>query len=118
MPGDGQAKIQFVFAEEVAEAIAAVTEKRATGVFNCAGDETITLADLVKMMGKIADREPILQFNPLTDGENFDEKEFPFANENMICDNSKIKTLELKFRPLLLGLKDDYENYYQYNCAA
>ncbi|MDO8561016.1 MAG: NAD-dependent epimerase/dehydratase family protein [bacterium] len=114
LPGDGQAKIQFVFAEEVAEAIAAIAEKRAVGAFNCAGDETITLIDLVKMMGKISGKDPVLRFNPPAAGKNFDKEEFPFANENMICDNSKIKALGLKFQPLFSGLKEDYESYYQH----
>lgn len=114
LPGDGRAKVQFVFAEEVAETIALIIEKRAVGAFNCAGDEAITLVDLVKAMGKIAGREPILRFNPRADGENFNVSEFPLANEDMICDNSKIKTLGLKFQPLLLGLKKDYEIYYKH----
>lgn len=114
LPGNGKAKVQFVFASEVAEAMAAIAEKRLVGAFNCAGDETITLIDLVKMMGKIVGKEPILRFNPFADGKNHDSSEFPFANEDMICDNSKIKMLGLKFRPLLSGLKKDYENYYKY----
>lgn len=118
LPGDGQAKVQFVFAKEVAETIALIVEKRANDAFNCAGDETSTLIDLVKMMGKIADREPILRFNPFTDGENFDAAEFPFPNENFIVSNKKIKTLGMKFIPLFDGLKKDFENYYQYNCVA
>ncbi len=113
LPGNGRAKVQFVFAEEVAEAIVAITEKRAAGAFNCAGDETITLINLVKTMGKIMGKEPILRFNPSADEENFNETEFPFANENMVCDNGKIKKLGLKFRLLISGLKEDYENCYQ-----
>lgn len=114
LPGDGQAKIQFVFAEEVAKAIALIVEKRAAGAFNCAGDETITLIDLVKTMGKIAGEKPILKFNSLTDGEKFNESEFPFPNENFIVSNKKIKILDMKFIPLFDGLKKDYENYYRY----
>jgi len=114
LPGNGQAGIQFVFAEEVAEAITTIAEKRAVGAFNCAEDEIITLIDLVKTMGKIAGKKPVLRFNPSADGENFDAAEFPFANENMICSNNSIKALGVKFRTLISGLKDDYENYYRY----
>ncbi|MDO8574951.1 MAG: NAD-dependent epimerase/dehydratase family protein [bacterium] len=117
LPGDGKAIVQFVFAEEVAESIALIIEKHAVGTFkgafNCAGDETITLIDLVKMMGKVVGREPILRFNPSADGENFNETEFPFANENVVISNNKIKELGVKFTPLLRGLKKDYESYYK-----
>lgn len=118
LPGDGQAKVQFVFAKEVAKAIVLIVEKRAIDAFNCAGDETVTLIDLVKVMGKIAGREPILRFNSLTDGEKFNVAEFPFPNENFIVSNEKIKILGIKFIPLFDGLKKDFKNYYQYNCIA
>ena len=114
LPGNGEAKIQFVFAEEVAESIALIAEKRLIGAFNCAGDETATLVDLVKTMGKIVGREPILQFNPSADGENFDISEFPFANENLVVSNDKIKDLGVNFAPLFESLKWDYESHYYY----
>ncbi len=113
LPGDGQAKIQFVFAEEVAESIALIVEKRALGAFNCAGDEIITLVDLVETMGKIAGQEPILRFNPRADRENHNLSEFPFANENLIVSNEKIKKIGVEFTPLRAGLKKDYENFYR-----
>ncbi len=64
-------------------------------------------------MAKIIGKKPIIKFNPNADGENFNEKEFPFANENFFCSNEKIKELGIKFTPLLRGLKEDYENYYK-----
>lgn len=113
LPGNGEANIQFVFTEEVAELISLIIEKNAAGKFNCAGNEATTLVDLVNTMGKIADRKPILRFNPLNNGENFDIGEFPFANENVIVSNNKAKELGVTFNPLLNGLKKDYENYYK-----
>ena len=59
------------------------------------------------------DRKVGLVFNPETDGERFDENEFPFANENMICSNEKIKKLGIKFTPLITGLETDYLNHYK-----
>jgi len=118
LPGNGQALIQCVFAYEVADSLAFLAENKIGSAFNCAGDETITLIDLVKTMGKIACREPILRFNPFADGENFDISEFPFANENFVVSNKKIKKLGIKFTPLIEGLNKDYENYYKYDCVA
>lgn len=114
LPGNGRAKVQFAFAKEVAKTIALIIEKRAIGAFNCAGDEIITLVDLVKIMGKVASRKPILRFNSFTDGEKFNVSEFPFPNENFIVSNEKIKILGMKFIPLFDGLKEDFKNYYRY----
>ncbi|MBI2635303.1 MAG: NAD-dependent epimerase/dehydratase family protein [Parcubacteria group bacterium] len=113
IPGNGHALIQLVWANDVAESIIMLVEKKLAGAFNCAGDETITLVDLVKMMGKIAGQEPVLRFNPLTDGENFNDAEFPFANENFIVSNEKLKSVDMVFAPLENFLREDYENYYK-----
>ncbi|MFH1785797.1 MAG: NAD-dependent epimerase/dehydratase family protein [Candidatus Micrarchaeota archaeon] len=112
LPGDGNATVQFVFANDVANCMALLAEKRAKGCFNCVGDEKITLRNLVNGMGKIVGKKPILKFNPDNDGENFDRSEFPFANENFICSNAKFKSFGVNFTPLFKGLKEDYENYY------
>jgi nucleoside-diphosphate-sugar epimerase len=112
IPGNGQAVVQFVFAEDVASCIVLLAEKKLTGVYNCAGDDTITLQNLVEEMGKIVGIEPIIQYNPEADGEHFDISEFPFANETFICSNEKFRKLGMKFTPLLAGLKEDYKNYY------
>ncbi len=114
IPGDGEARVQFVFSKDVAESIALLTEKKATGAFNCANDEVITLKELVEKMGRIVGLKPILKFNPNSDGEKFNEKEFPFANENIFCSTEKIKKLGVKFTPLAKGLKENYENYYKH----
>lgn len=114
LPGNGQALVQFVFAEEVAAVIALLVEEQVEGVFNCAGNEVITLRGLVEEMGEIMGIRPIVKYNPAADGEKFVFVEFPFANESLIISNEKIKGLGIKFTPLLKGLRRDYENYYQY----
>lgn len=113
LPGDGKAKIQFVFAEDVANSIVILTERTVKGEFNCCGNKIITLKKLVEEMGKIVGIKPILKFNSSADGEKFDENEFPFANENFFCTNKKIKDLGMRFTPLVKGLKQDYESYYK-----
>ena len=112
LPGNGQALTQFVFAKEVAEAIALIAENKTEGAFNISGNEIITLRGLVEEMAKIVGMEPKIQFNSWADGEKFNEAEFPFANENFICSNEKIKKIGVNFIPLAKMLKEDYENYY------
>ena len=114
LPGNGQALIQFVFAEDVANSIALLAEKKIVGAFNCCGDEVITLNELVKIMGDISGKKPVIKFNPNTDGEKHNEKEFPFANENFYRTNTKLRNLGIKFTPLIKGLRNDYENYYKH----
>jgi len=113
IPGNGQATIQFVFKEDVANSIVLLAEKKIEGNFNCTGDEIITLKGLVEEMGKIIGTKPIIKYNQNTDGENHDVNEFPFANDNFICNNEKLKRLGIKFNPLIKKLKQDYENYYK-----
>lgn len=113
LPGNGNAVVQFVFAQDIARAIATLIENDANGIFNVCGDENITLKGLVQEMGKLVGEGPIIKFNPVADGVDFKPDEFPFANENFFCSNEKIKKLGVKFTPLLNGLKDDYENYYK-----
>ena len=113
LPGNGEALIQFVFCKDVVNSIVSIAQNKFVGAFNCAGDEAITLKGLVEAMGEIVDKTPNLVFNPETDGERFDENEFPFANENMICSNEKIKKLGIKFTPLITGLETDYLNHYK-----
>ncbi|MBU1681760.1 NAD-dependent epimerase/dehydratase family protein [Candidatus Micrarchaeota archaeon] len=112
LPGNGQASIQFVFAEDVANCIVLLAEKKLSGLYNCAGDDTITLQNLVLEIGKIVGTEPIIDYNPDADGENFDISQFPFANETFVCSNEKFRKLGIKFTPLIAGLKEDYKNYY------
>ena len=112
LPGDGNSSVQFVFAKDVASSISLLIEKKATGAFNCAGSEIITLNGLVDEMGKIVGKSPNILFNANRDGERFAEEEFPFANENFVCSNEKLRNLGVKFTPLLKGLADDYKSYY------
>ncbi|MFA6405682.1 MAG: NAD-dependent epimerase/dehydratase family protein [Candidatus Paceibacterota bacterium] len=113
LPGNGEAVVQFVFADDVAKTLLLIIENKKVGIYNCSNDESVTLRALVNMMAKIVKKDPIIRFNPKADGEAFKEKEFPFANENFFCANENIKSLGLKFRPLFEGLKKDYELYYR-----
>ena len=117
IPGNGQALNQFVFSDEVAESLHLLGKKRAEGAFNCAGDDYISLVDLVGEMGRICGYEARIKFDPEHDGENLDESLFPFSNENFVFDNEKIKKkLGVKFFPLLAGLKRDWEKHYKVVC--
>ncbi|KKQ91445.1 MAG: hypothetical protein UT16_C0014G0001, partial [Candidatus Azambacteria bacterium GW2011_GWA2_39_10] len=69
-------------------------------------------------MGKIIGKNPIIKCNHSADGAKWNSGEFPFANENFVVSNKKIKKLGIKFTPLIEGLNKDYENYYKYNCVA
>ncbi|MFN7991229.1 MAG: NAD-dependent epimerase/dehydratase family protein [Candidatus Micrarchaeia archaeon] len=112
LPGNGEAVIQFAFAKDVAQSIALIAEKKARGAYNCAGDELITLRGLVEQMARIAGRQADLATDPAKDGDRFDESEFPFANENLICSNDKIKKLGAGFSPLIETLEADYASHY------
>lgn len=112
LPGNGEAIVQFVFAQEVAEGIALVAEKRAKGAFNCCGDDLVTPRGLAEMMGRICGKKAKVKTDPAADGEGFDESEFPFANENFICSNSRMKALGMSFGSLRENLESDYSSYY------
>ncbi len=113
LPGDGKAKVQFVFAQNVADSIVLLAEKKLQGNFNCCGNEVVTLKEFVEIMAKVIGINLEIKFNPDADGEKFDEKEFPFANENFYCTNDKLNKLGIKFISLFEGLKKDYEGYYK-----
>ena len=113
LPGNGLGVAQFVFVDEVARVIVTLAENKIRGAFNVAGNEEITLVGLVKEMGKIVGKKPIITFNPKAIGSKFKEEEFPFDNENLIVSNDKIKKNGIDFVPLIEGLKRDYENFYK-----
>jgi nucleoside-diphosphate-sugar epimerase len=113
VPGNGRALTQFVFANEVAEALFALGREQIPGAFNCVGDDAITLVELLEQMGKIANKTPVMMFDHEHDRGLWDDSVFPFANENFLFDNSKIKALGVKFAPLLEHLQSDWLNYYQ-----
>lgn len=112
LPGNGQALCQFVFAKDVASALLLLAEQKAEGAYNCCNDEMVTLETLVRMMAKLVKSDPIIQYNPATDRENHSEDEFPFANENLVCTNDKLKSLGWTFMPFEHGLKEDFDAYY------
>lgn len=113
LPGNGQAVIQFVFVDEVAELIAQLIEGKTDGAYNCAGNECVTLQSLVEQMASISGTKPKLHFNPKADGLMHQTEEFPFANENIICDNEKAKNLGVKFRQFYDGLKQNFDKDYK-----
>ncbi len=110
IPGGGDAKVQFVFSDEVAEAFALIGECQMKGAFNCAGDEVTTLKGLVEKMAQVKGEVVDIRADPQTD-----TSEFPYANEDFFCTNKKLKSLGLEFRSLDDGLKSDYENYYSHH---
>lgn len=113
LPGNGQAIVQFVFLENVASSIVKIVEQKKTGVFNCGGNELITLNELVKEMAKIVNMPVKIINNPNLDDQKFDINEFPFPNEIFFCDNKKMLDLGLIFTPLIDGLRRDYDEYYK-----
>lgn len=113
LPGNGQAVCQFIFAKEVADILVFLAENKLEGPFNCAGDDLITPQGLVEIMSRIAGKKAEVEFNNKADGLNYNLTEFPFANENFICSNEKLKQLDIKFLPLAETLRLDYKNYYK-----
>lgn len=113
IPGNGEARVQFVFVQDVANVITTLVENKITGAFNCAGDDIVTLNALVETMATIAGTKAIIEHNVAADKENFIEAEFPFSNTDFFCDSSKLKALGITFTSLDKGLRDDYENYYK-----
>jgi nucleoside-diphosphate-sugar epimerase len=112
IPGDGKARMQFVFSDDVAEAFALIGQKQISGAFNCAGDDVVDLITLVKKMAEAAGKEAKIGFNPDANGINFNQAEFPYANEEFRVTNDKIKNLGISFRSLDRGLKENYDSFY------
>jgi len=116
MPGNGACLNQFVFANEVASCLYHLGKNKISGAYNCAGDEYISLHNLVTQMASICGHEAHIEFDMSHDGSDLDESLFPFSNENFIIDNTLIKkTLGISFDKLLPRLKRDWENYYKDN---
>ena len=115
LPGNGEAIAQFVFARDVADSLVLLATKKQEGIFNCSGNEVITLKGLVEEMGNIVGKKPIIEYNPERDGPKHLESEFPFPNENVYSTNQKLKDIGVKFTPLVEWLKNDYDTYYSKN---
>lgn len=113
LPGNGQALCQFVFVDEVAAILKVIVEGQLTGAYNCAGNEFITLKGVVELMADIVGRAPKIGFNPTADGENHNSNEFPFANDNLITSNQKLRDLGFTFMPLAEGLRRDFDAHYK-----
>ncbi|MEK7611694.1 MAG: NAD-dependent epimerase/dehydratase family protein [Patescibacteria group bacterium] len=118
LPGNGLAVNQFVFAEEVARSLVLLAENQVVGAYNCCGDDLITLKGLVESMANLIGVDPVIKNNPRTDGVDHNESEFPFANDNSIFSNEKIKKLGIRFTPLLEGLRRDYQSFYRNNMTS
>ena len=115
LPGNGQSLIQFVHVDDVARSLALIAEKKGEGAYNCVSDEAVTLKGLVELMAEISGQKARIAFDAAKDGVGFNEREFPFANETMVCSNEKIKkALNMHFMNLREWLKIDYENYYKF----
>lgn len=112
LPGNGQAICQFIFVEEVAEILTFLAQSRPEGTFNLAGDKLLTLKGLVEVMADIVGEKVKIEFNPSADGLNHNEDEFPFANENFICSNSKLKQMGITFLPFVKTLESQYRSFY------
>ncbi|MDY7080794.1 MAG: NAD-dependent epimerase/dehydratase family protein [Chloroflexota bacterium] len=123
IPGDGNALIQFVFVQEVVQALILISQQPDCSIgnaYNCCGDEFITLNGLVRLFAEIAQVEAHIVHVKL---ENFGislvpydaEDIFPFSNSHFICSNSKLKS-ELgfdSFQTLRSGVKGLCEWYQQ-----
>ena len=107
-----QYPLQVMGRLEVAETFITFIEKHLIGGYNCCGNDLITLVGLVQYMGKLLQISPKILYDPSTDGVNWNEDAFPFANENFICSNAKIKEQGITFASLFDHLQRDFESYY------
>jgi len=112
LPGNGEALVQFTFSYDVAHAIQLLLEHKTTGNYNIAGDEVLSLRGLVEAQANILEVEPRIEFNFQADGLNHNENEFPFANENAVFSNTRIKKLGWRPTPFMVGLQNDFDNFY------
>ncbi len=117
LPGkNGEERIHFVFAEDVAKAMVLLAEKQPEGNFNCCGDEStiVTLNKFVNLMMDVVGKTIEIKYEEKLDKKMPTVKDFPFSNEEFYCKNDKIKKeLGVNFTPLFEGLKRDYDEYYK-----
>jgi len=61
--GSAQTPMQFVYVEDLIDAIEAVMERQVSGVFNVAGDETVTLEQLARRIIAITQSSSVVHAN-------------------------------------------------------
>jgi hypothetical protein len=89
--------------------------KKYSGTYNCVGDESITHEELVKKMGLLCHKNPIIiKTNNHKRAYNnpSNPRYFPLSNNSETYSNNKIKNIGMKFKSLSKGLKEDYIAYY------
>lgn len=95
LPGDGEAVLQFVSVDQVAAAILAAVQSRASGglrAYNIASPGYVSLAGFAALCGEAASREPVLRRvndGPMGGaGPTFDPTNcvYPFPNANYLLD--------------------------------
>jgi dTDP-glucose 4,6-dehydratase len=120
LPGGGQSISQFVFVDEVSKAIVNLLKepfKHIGEVYNCCGDEFITLFGLVELFAtKLKKDVNIIDINlkryQIADIPYEAEDIFPFSNSHFICSNEKLrKAIGCKFRSLDTGIEDLINSY-------
>jgi UDP-glucose 4-epimerase len=90
--GDPGLRTNPIYVGDAVAAVAAALRSEAVGAFNLAGDETVSISELIGMIGEIAGREPIVRHLP------------PGAEGDLIGDNERMRS-ELSAAPRT-GLRD------------
>jgi len=118
IPGNGEALIQFAFLEEVAFSFYSVPQKQKEQIeiLNVAGNDCITIKDLVNLCSKIVHkRANIIELDTKLFGlneEHFYDDFYPFPNLTFIASNRKIvDKYNIKFKQLEIGLKQIFINW-------
>jgi len=60
--GDGQQTRCYTHVDDVAQGILYILESKQNGVFNVAGDEEVSVLELVKILAKLTNKTPQIQF--------------------------------------------------------
>jgi nucleoside-diphosphate-sugar epimerase len=115
LSNNGKTLINPVFTSDVAKAISLLIHKKCSGTYNCVGDSIITHEELVKKMGVLCHKKPIIikkNNNKAYDNPS-DPRYFPFSSNSEKYSNKKIKNAGMKFKSFHNGLKEDYLMYYR-----
>lgn len=108
IPGDGQSLLHFVFADEVAQSLTALSDNsEAVGqAYNVATDNAVTIQEIIRIIAEALEVKPKIVF---ADPSKFDipnepfcpELISPFADTQMLVDNHKLKSaIGLSFEPI------------------